>query len=517
MGAILKILNLGELYQQTRNPIFINDLGVLTVEEREKFDQMIMLTCHGDVMSDEPACTCRHLSGWHLYDEDLAEQEVCDRCHDPVELYSTTSLENKLWFRAPQGVELLINPALFWMITDNFRKQGFSVIEYLINPNYNIRNVPKTLERDLAFAKQLVEKYCEGYRSYNAFIKNFFQILQELFNHRPKTPTMIDLWLVIEDCRKTDRIFTPYIPLPNRAILIQEKPVGQHGPSKTYFDDTLVGALDVFRTMGGIDREVCDVRPRAKEARTARALIMLGSFYTEFFGKFLASKPGVIRRSCLGSRNGHSFRNVIVGRAHNIRHDEVHIPWVSAVGVFRQHLYGIFIRRGLSWSTIEAMFQVASSPPLPGNQFHEMAFREFNLAFDFLLADSHWPGEIPMWLNRNPTLPRGSIELFWITCIKRDPSDLTMGVPSNNARGFNFDYDGDQMTGILLLSVETTDAMRPLSPHMSFFDMSGPRQLSNSIDHPSTVVLNATNWYLDKRDNQPPTLEQVNFLKELQC
>jgi hypothetical protein len=162
------------------------------------------------------------------------------------------------------------------------------------------------------------------------------------------------------------------------------------------------------------------------------------------------------------------------------------------------------------------MFQVVSSPPLPGVEFHAFAFREFNTAFDELLAKSHWPGQIPVWLNRNPTLPRGSIELFWATCIKRNPLDLTMGVPSNNVRGFNMDYDGDQMTTILLLDVKTTEAMKPLSPHYSFYGMSTPRGLSSSIDHPSTVVMTTVNWYRSAR-TEIATPEQDAFARSLAC
>jgi hypothetical protein len=127
-------------------------------------------------------------------------------------------------------------------------------------------------------------------RGYNYFIDHFNDIMAILFNHKEfkkKRQVKTDyLYHLLQDF--PERIFSHYIPLPNKSLLILEQ-----NCTGRWIDPIHVGAIDAIMMIAGIDSPFSDYSVKTKERRTVKALSKLSDFYFNFYKTSLSKKPGI--------------------------------------------------------------------------------------------------------------------------------------------------------------------------------------------------------------------------------
>jgi hypothetical protein len=233
-----------------------------------------------------------------------------------------------------------MNPHILGMIAEHFKKSGFSFIEWIVNPSYTTNK-----EARLRDCQTLLDQGIQ--RGWNNFVDNFDRYMGIMFSSRlfrDKDGTDLKELLSL----KRDQIFTQFIPLPNKATLIVEK-----SNSGVYVDKIIAGAIDVLKTITGIDTPLSSLSPRHKERRAATALLRLSEFYTDFFKDFFASKSGVFRRHVYGTRGDLTMRSVIVSITVAHEYDELHLPWAPSVVTFKLHLTNKLMKLGYTVLEIE--------------------------------------------------------------------------------------------------------------------------------------------------------------------
>jgi len=470
MGVALEPTNFDDLFfNRTRQePVIINDFSETSDEDKKALNRLIYTKYStDDLLSNMPHCECGKTFGKPL------QGVACPNCHTLVESPMEQELEPIVWIRAPNGVHKLMNPIIWTMLNNKFKRSGFEIIRWICDTTYKPPSlrVPPVMDA--------VQSIPGLQRGYNNFIENFDSIIAALFELRVFKPAKgkIDpLQILLRDFR--DCVFSSYLPVPNRSLLVvEESHVG------TYVDPIVTGAVDAIRTMASIDSAVSSHSIRTKENRTVKTIAQLAEFYDGLYRLTLAKKEGLMRKHVFAGRANFSFRAVISSLTDAHEYDELHIPWGIGVSLLRIHLLNKLFRLGWGLNQAIAFLNEHSQ------KYHPL----LDQLFKELIAESPYKG-IPVIFQRNPSLERGSAQAKFITLVKTDPLDPTVSLSILAVVGYNADFDGDQLNGTMTLDLLTTEALQRLAPHMSTFDLNEPRKVSKNLSMPKPVVASISSW-----------------------
>jgi hypothetical protein len=412
------------------DPIIINDFNVSTEEDKQKLNRLLYTHYEGDTLETIPACECRNpklLGGFNI-------GSVCDICNTEVRPVTERALEPHLWIKAPDGVDKLMNPTAWTMLSKHLTGSGCNVLEWLTKPAYKC---PLTADLNKLMDRLAVYVFADGStyrRSWNYFCAHFDEIIPFLHANRiirgriAEKKLLLD-WIV----QNREKIFCDYIPIPSRLVFITEST-----PTGIYADTTMAPALDAIRTITSIESSPTPVSQIVRETRTVKAISMLADFYHNFIKKSLGSKPGWFRQHIFGGRPHFTARAVISSLSEPHLYNECHLPWSVATNLLRVHLSKKLLDLGLSPNEINCFLAERI------NCYDEL----LDSLFKELIADSPYGG-IPIILNRNPTLVRGSIQHFIVTKIKDDPNNNTIALSVLCLAGFNADFDGELIAVLL--------------------------------------------------------------------
>lgn len=479
MGVHTRLVNFNKRFATLRNvPVILNYFDDSTEEERKRINDQIRTKYTDDLLSNLPSCNCGEIVG------EFNKNVVCFTCHSKVESPLEQNLEPILWMKAPVGVKTLINPTFWMMLSEKFTRSNYSIVRWLLDRDYRpaIR-VPPVMEEVEALGLP---------RGINAFYENFDMIMDALFTikgFRPKKGTVDPLQTVIKDYRES--LFCDYLPIPNRSLLVlEETHVGN------YADPIVTGAVDAIRTMIGIDGEGSNLSVQDKENRTIRSIDQFAEFYDGFYRDTLAQKVGIFRKHVFGTRSHWSFRAVISSITDAHDYDELHIPWGIGVSLFRIHLINKLIR-------LHGM-----TPNQAIGHLNDHALRYCPILdelFKLLITECPYKG-IPVVFQRNPSLERGSAQALFITKVKTEVEIPTVSLSILIVKGYNADFDGDQLNGTLCIDHMTADELAKLAPHMSTLDLNEPRNVATNLSMPKPVVSTFAAWIHDNDNNQdlPP-------------
>lgn len=443
MAVYESIVDFNKVFNSLHKPpIIINDIVNASEEEKEVLKQTIFSYYKEDIMSTIPTCECGELVGeYNLGD-------VCTNCNTVCENAVEDELESTVWMRSPHGVKKLIHPIVFYMLNQHFKYSGVEIIRYIADPTYKplTDKVPKELKNYLSL----------GFvnRGYNYFVQNFDLILGTLFKitANKKSETMDPMEIFIAQNR--DKLFSNYLPLPNKALLIViDIPAGK------FVDPLVVGAIDAIQTIASIDandntsatmesfhreaqtsgqRTIDELSQKSKENRTIKCIAKLAEFYPSYFGDSLSGKPGLIRRQIAGARAHFSFRTVISSITKPHDHNEVSIPWSVALGALKLHVLNKLSK--LNFTVKDSLTRINRATrnfdPLINNIFIELINESY-----VKIGKKKIKG-IPITLGRNPSLKRASIQHLAITSVKTDLSDPTTGLSILDVVGLSADNDG---------------------------------------------------------------------------
>ena len=392
-----------------------------TEDDRVKVRNTIATRFESDTFSTIPSCVCGETKGM----DSLGE--ICPQCNNVVKQTIEDNIDPICWFRAPGpsakegGVELLINPVIWIMLRERFGKQSFCLISWLTDSTYRSKKDPP------AYLEKIKAKGFK--RSYNYFVRNFDEIFEYLISMREfkiKNKNSEDsLERLIKEYR--DRIFSKYLPLPNKSILILQKT-----NSGVYADASVSVAIDAIESIAGFDINERDLSLRLKEDRTARTLNKLQDFYIGYLKRIYEQKPGFLRKHTAATRAHFCVRSVVSSLTDDAWHDEVYASWQDGLVLFRPHIIGKLLRRGYTHNN--AVSLLLSSI----NDYNEVLAD----ILQELIDESG--GGIPVTEQRPPTLKQGSLKIKYITKFKwYNINDKTWSTSDHTVKSSNTDFDGD--------------------------------------------------------------------------
>lgn len=512
MSIYQRLVNFNQLFARLDRPaIIINDVSTDTEEERDDLSKKIYTTYKEGVMNTVAKCDCGSIQG------DFNIGRYCDSCNTVVESPIYQDLQPLLWIRSPEGIKALINPHV-WLLL----KRAFSVNKSLSLPLWiaDSSYKPESHAKEITILKEMGIQ-----RGYNYFVENFWDIINKLASMKTfssgtkaqRTQLVLRVLNEYKDC-----IFCNYLPLPNRLVLVLEE-----AHTAKYMDEAysyvinavqMIASIDIKKkhkvqepkavavdSVLGMDYPEELERPEVlvdsmslarKECRVAKMLDGLTEFYNKYYNNNFAKKPGIFRKHLLSSRAHFSARCVITSNTDIHEYDELHIPWTTAIAIFRYHILNKLYKRGYGYhQSLKLINHYARiyEPTL------DEILTELIEEAQFLNPDTKkMETGIPCSFVRNPSLGRGSCIRLRITQVIKDPKVMAMRLSILAVKSLNADFDGDACGIMLFLDEYMTHQMQVHKGYYNVFDLSSPRQISDVMAIPKPVISNINRWYYGK-------------------
>ena len=451
-------------------PIIVNDMPSDTIEQRELVNDTLTSRYSSDLISLLPSCRCGETKG------EFSSGTICPKCNSGVHCEITEDLLPLVWFRKPEGVAPLINPLFLHMLKTRFNRQLFNTMLWLMDSSFVATSRNQTIRDKLLVAG--IE------RGYNSFYENFDKIMDFLFTTRetnPKPPASAgettDYLLKFIEANRS-KLFSNYLPLPNKSLLIIEK-----SALGRYIDPTIYALVDGIRALVSIDTE-SGSGVRFKANRTARALHKLSACYCNYFDKSLSPKEGQFRQHIYGTRANFTFRTVNTSITEPHNYTDLHAPWGAFIATFRPHLINKLLKIGFDLNSAIGLLlsNIEKYHPVIDQLITE------------LIEESPGGKGIPVLIHRNPSLFQGSAQRVNIVKVKKDPTDHTTSVSILIVKQMNMDFDGDEGNVPVAIDNFMAEKWGPLSPHFNVFSLNKPFAVSSALTIPKPVVASISSW-----------------------
>ena len=440
-------------------PILANDLDLTTEVGRERFNQLVYSRYDGDVFSNIPSCPCRFTKGTPMIGDN------CVECGYPVLPLTEQTIEPIIWVKAPTALPGFMNLQIYRLLKARFTKSGFSAIDYLLDPKYT---PPKSDTEEELIVSRLIER-----RGMTYFHDNFDEIMAGLCKsrHYLKASKAVSTLKFLDRFR--EKVWCQHIPFPSKIGFIVEN-VGD----QTFVDPKMAPALSALLSMANAGSSAGRGNVRDVESRIARSMLKLIEYYASYEGTKIFDKKGVYRKLVFGTSPHFVWRTVITPQFKPHEYNKLSWPWGTAVLTMKLHLSSLLLDEDYTPNEIASLI------------YDNVLRTHYKLEelFDRLIADSPGGKGIPTKFTRFPSLMHGSTQVYWINEIKRDPTQLSTSLPLLTTVAFNADFDGDYMTGQLLLDNWTTEKYLRMESHTGLMDLKHPFRVSNHAAIPATVL-----------------------------
>ena len=469
--AHLKLFDLDEKFSNLSFVPFIgNNFNLDSEEDKNKFNELVYTHYDGESLKLTPSCECGRIKAEYRIGE------LCDHCGTVCSSKYSGEPQSLIWIIVPPGVEKFIKPVVWIMLSTYYRERGVDVIRWLCDPHYRAnKRLPDSINH-------LISKNHQ--RSYNYFIKNFFQIIDDL-SIRPNGRILKKHKAIYELIQQNkEDLFCKALPVPSKTVLVLEKNRGAR-----YFDKNLYPAIDAVLLAAELGNMGADVPMKKVELKVVNIITKLAEFFSNFSAKILTGKTGSFRKHYFAGRLHFSARQVITSQHEPHQADELTIPWTAAVKLFTEHLRSKMLKPPYNYgiNKITDLLRFAT------NNYDETIDKLLN---EIILTDTPYKG-FPCLFSRPPILTRGSIQFFYITDYIRDPGINTIRISPLVLVMPNADFDGDAMHVTLLLDGAMHDAFKVLAPTFTILDPDNPNSLSGAIKMPAPVIGTVNNWFLE--------------------
>lgn len=467
----LTIVDFDELFESCPvTPIVANGMDIDSNEGKQRLNDLLLTRYNSGNLSNVPSCTCGHLHGM----KDIGK--TCEKCGDICETMLDRQVYPMVWVKAPEHAEYFINPSIWGPMSSIMGTSKCNDLEWLVCRNYKPPGGPsvKVLRMQKAGVKRglkyfadnfefVMREYLEAWhtRSYSEKKERFASLLEIFFKNKKL-------------------LFSKYLPMPSRTGLVVES-----NETGTYLDKNVPHAKNALLTIVRIDHSITPIGPGGVEDRVIKATKILTNFYSVYASDVLGGKPGIIRKNLVGSKANFTARAVITSLYGDHRYDELHAPWSLSMSLLRLHIANRLLKRGYNPK------QIFKSLTYAARNYVD----EFDRIFKELI-ELAGPKGIPVTFQRNPSLNRLSIQYFGITKVLTDPRIHSVKLSVLCIRGFNADFDGDEMNMYLPVTNDLKRRLSRLAPHNGLLSLDRPRAFSKDVDLPDACARLTTNFLL---------------------
>lgn len=455
-----------EIFAALENPpIILNEikLDLNTRGGRDALSSFLTMTFTGENLPHVPTCALGHIAG------ESRLGEMCPQCNTRVAHVIDRHLEDCIWLAPPTGVHAFIHPEI-WSCIDKAisPEKNFSLLLWMTDPNK--RDMPSNRAIQ---GKGNVHDWFDGFnaiykRGIN-FFHDHFDAIMEMVLRAPwlDDERSVSLWEFIVVHR--DMIFQPHLPIPSSVFIVSEK-----SSRGSLADDITPALLNAIYYITSTYSSPIKLNQKARESHAARGSAAFAKCYADIASGYIGSKPGLIRRQWIGSRQYFTGRAVITSINGTYHHEEVHLPWAMAANLFEPHLVNLLMKKGYledealafiedhtlrddEHGTMRQLFDtlLGMCAPIPDWEVRKTTSADLESVFETGQVPDFFPMGVfkeldtrhidknplrgyPVCVHRPPTLTRLSIQNLYVTKVK-NPEDWSLGIPDSSHVGFNAD------------------------------------------------------------------------------
>jgi len=458
-----KPANFDKLFQRTNQPILIDCYVDLSGEELE---ESINHTLFGPIGSDTfslvAQCSCGALTG----SDDLGR--TCKKCNTQASTLwaSDSSYPFKRWIKLPEGVKFF-HPLLMYQL-----------IRALPVPKMHKRYKPagSNKVREMTTVDWILDittpipDYLHDIpgRGMTYVAEHFMEVMQYLIGKM--RPAQVDSFREFL-FRYQERWLMDKLPIIAPSL----QRINFNNENTTY---ALVDSVSpMFREVySGLCSIVTSQRVGSKLTRynKDRRLYKLYKKYLEYTNELLKSKAigkyKLIRQGAISNRWHYSGRTVSAPIVDMHYYDEIRIPWVMAVVVYKSFILNILLNRyRLSLTEAQTMWSIAKSTmPCELDDESSTEVRESVLmvqeVLDTILLEFRTKGGLkggPCLINRNPSIRHLALQLVFAVGYSQSKS---LHVSSMIFSRPNTDADGDNMSLFFIRELSMLKELSGLHP-----------------------------------------------------
>lgn len=466
----MALLNLNRVFAKSKLQHFIND--IVSDPSKDLRESLYTVLPSGGEIESYPSCWCGHTK----YESHLGD--ICEKCGEPVIHRTEQDLESMFYIKKPAGINTFINPKVYLDLFEmcNINKGTFNPILFLTVSNYKPNKEHKAYKAMLAW---------EIERNWNYFTANLRTLIPRVLDLIVETTSRKfdhEMQAMIDLINYNDEVvFCDVIPVINKLILAIEQTgdIKQKSPTTEKYG---LAITDLISLPTAEDVAKGSVSVDAKYLKKANNIV--GKAYrglNDFFDETIkreGKKGGLCRSDTLGLRSPFTWRAVITQICEPHRGDELHLPWTASTYLLEPYILGIL---GDEWGMTpnEAFDFIARRRRVYCEKLDEMMHR---------IIYSFTDKGMPTYHVRYPTLYPQSGQLQYVTKIKKDPEDRTASVPAAALPGWNGDFDGDELTGNLLVDINIYNGLKIAHLSKGLLDINQPYEFSGAVKLPDPCV-----------------------------
>ena len=397
--------------------IITNPEGIDQKTKKFKPDGVFSDKIFGSLDNDNLAYKCE----CGAYKGEFFKGKLCPNCSTEVK-FTEPMLQRTGWIDL--GEKYVISPLFYRFLEKLSRKKMLQ----------NMLDYEAVLDIDGNVANQGDEDDKNPYKNIglDSFRENFDEILQFLYDNAT-TKSKDELMSLLSNNR--DKIFINRMPVYTTtlrpALMIKDT---LKFDEVNNFYNLIIRNSNLIKTE--VDNDIVNLP----------LLFTIQVEANKIFDKVLENikgKDGFIRNNMVGSRINFSSRNVITPLPKNYKLDDVVLPYLTFLELYKFHIINI-LGKVKNISIVKAT-----------NIWYESTTK-FSKEVYSIMEDilKKTKGGCKILLNRNPTIAIGSILCLNIAGVKSDYTDLTLGVNNVILSLLNGDYDGDTLNIIPLFDNE---------------------------------------------------------------
>lgn len=450
----ISLMDFDRLFAESTNSKVI---GLVPPESQNKAKQFISeLFSQDDDIDFIAECSCGELVGNYF------EGAICPSCGTECKSVSD-EINIKLFVDIPEYLPALIQPAAYRVMNKAFGTDGgrHSLLDKIIDTT-------------------LPEPSVDVPRGWANFETHFDDIVKKIVETRPNK---VDMGVLDFIRMYRDRIFVRKIPILNDALHM----CGKTGGTLSYVDDSSQYILKMVVELSSIV-VAHDRTPMLVEHTMTSIHSALIEYVTSIIKSKLNGKTGFFRKCVMGFRLCFTYRAVITPITIKCMADELHLPWRIGITELKLEIIGALISR-YKMTLKEAL-----------QNYHRAKFQRVEIIAQImkdLISECPYKG-LPTMFGRNPSMIHGNNQLFFITIIKDDLDDNTIGINPMVLKAPNGDFDGDACFGGMVKEMGEVPKLMKI--------------------HPSTTILGADTLRLTPLVNITPQARlAVNKWLQLDC
>ena len=219
----------------------------------------------------------------------------------------------------------------------------------------------------------------------------------------------------------------------------------------------------------------------------------------------IEGKKGIIQSKLIGGRHDFSGRSIIVPGARPLRAEEVEIPYLTFLKLFRFEIMNMYIK--IYDVSVEKANHVLESA---SNLFDDNVYK----IMEILLEEHKGDHSLSVIISRNPCINMGSHGAFNIAYIKPNIDDKTVTLNTRVLTNMNADFDGDQINIYRPFGASIEYIFRQLSSVYLYIDTRTGKVNKGMLPRKDEIaIINELFTLSDKQpireDGQPDTSVEV--------